>query len=156
MKQKQLILIAISLGLLVTALGAGIYLKPQFNREIAITPAAVDNQAIFVRLTTPAAKPNAQYTLVSAAPVAQNQAGKCSLSQEFVAPPPGVSLSVANVPAQNSSSWGYLASWFAAPFNPQYAVIVWSPTSTVSQYHLINIDNTSIDTNCAPSVDGGV
>jgi len=155
MKQKQLILIAISLGLLVAALGTGIYLKPQFNREIAITPAALDNQAIFVRLTTPAAEPGAQYTLVSASPAAQNQAGKCSLGQEFVAPPPGVSLSVANVPAQNSS-WGYLASWFATPFNPQYAVIVWSPTSTVNRYNLVNTDNAPIGANCAPSVDGGV
>lgn len=181
MKKGYTVLAVVSLLLILATILAGFFLLPQIDTaqtdEFTIAPPHLigpasstqaaspefftfgdqSDRVIFLRLTNPDLADTAQFTLVGSTPgpeATPAEAGRCSLGVGFVAPPAGVSVSVNNVASE--SSLGQLKSWLSTPVNNQYAVMMWSPDSQVSDYHLLSATAPQVSNGCAQFNDEGV
>ncbi len=182
MKRNYIILAVLSLLLILGTVLAGFLLLPQNNtarpaEEFTIAPphligptrAALaansefftfgdqSGQAIFLRLTSPQSENKTRFTLVSSTPgleINPEQAQKCSLHTRLVAPPPNVELSV-NSAVQSTSTLENLKNWLMATVDKQYAITMWSPSSQVSEYHLVSASDSHVGS-CAQFLDEDV
>lgn len=171
MRNNLLLLGAISIVLILTAILSGIYFTsspvPTSARPepVAIDPIADlysfgdnDKYAVLVNLAEAQVRPQTTLILTAAAPgaVSTDQTICTHTGVSVTTPPAGMDQHAISQDEQSSSIWQQAAKWLAIPFEDHYAVTLWVPDNQHSSFELVSGDAPTSPVVCAQQVDEDV
>jgi hypothetical protein len=171
MRKNLLLLSAISIVLILTAILSGIYFTSSpvptsaGPEPVVIDPIAdlysfgdTDRYAVLLDLAEAQVRPQSKLILTAAASGAISpDEGICTHTGVSVTtPPPGVVQHSIAQNGQSSSIWHQAVNWLATPFEDHYMVTLWVPDNQHSSFKLVSGDAPTSPAVCAEQVDEDV